>query len=416
MPQPSLAVRSMIACATLLVLCSGTAAAQPATTEPVAIRLLSQAVPLTQDDPDFHVTVRDNRPDDEGGDDPGLLGWIREDGNLWRPIRADGADPAFAMPSLVLATLRGAGYDASASSTPDALVLELRLERFWIGGTGERTAAIEAELVMRPPGGGRGLRAQRMSAQGRSSRPSPEGPREAIARATNDLRSQLRGLFESSAFQASYMTSLTGETSDSGEWSDGGDDEYDDLDDGYDEHPYEHARERGYVMRRVVGVGAGARIGMEHAPDWGATEIQGEFLSFELRLVPASFFSFDWVVDFVGPIIVGAVQQDLPEFRTTFLGHFNFADDGRAAAAFAPGLHLRVIPWSFGEADAYAYLAFRLGADIRAPGREFGVGLYIRPMIGGYLGGDIGEDPRIELYAEVTWTLFAGRWERRSQR
>jgi hypothetical protein len=177
-----------------------------------------------------------------------------------------------------------------------------------------------------------------------------------------------------------------------------------------------NARRPGYAMRRRIGFGGATRAGVETIPDRGIAEPQVEFLTLELRLVAADFFSFDWLIDVIGPLATAAGEGGrYPlEFKTTLLAHFAVAASSRAAIAVAPGLHIHAIPYDFSDpsdSDAIVYFAFRLGVDLSPPGRDFGFGIYLRPMIGGAV--DYPEDgTRFEVYAEIAWTLFAGPWER----
>lgn len=390
---PSRPPRSLALVAGLL-LCALVAGPSPALAAPVAVRLLTSPVPLTEEGAELQVVVRDRRPSDEGGADPELLGRfpLTRDG---QEIRTEGPDPSFAIPSLVLDELREAGFAASSEPTQGALLLEVALHRFWVSGVDRPTAGIDVVLGMRAPSGGRALRRQRIEVWGSSTEGSPEGPRAAVSQALDELRRELRVIFDSRAFEASVLV------------------------DGAPEPEYRsptHARQPGYAMRRRIGFGGATRAGVESIPQRSITEPQAEFLTLELRLVAGDYFSFDWLVDFIGPLATAAAEGGrYPlEFKTTLLAHFSIATSRRTAVAVAPGMHIHAIPYDLGDpedSDAIIYFAFRLGVDLSTPGREFGFGIYLRPQIGAAVDRP-GDGTRVEVYAEIAWTLFAGRWER----
>ncbi len=362
--------------------------------EPIPVALLQERVARTEDGARVQVMFSDRRAPAEGGDLVGRV--VTADGQA--AVRADGPGPAEALEELLLAVLRDIGTTASVAEDSRApIALQIRLYRYWIGGDSIVTGQIDLELVKWSTRTGTKLATRRIEAQGMSRDALPGAAQDAARRAMLNLGREF-------ADEVEYLLY--------------------DVDDGPMPSPFAGstsgdslalaaqplARQPGARMRRNVGVGAGARIGVETIPDREIAEVQSEFLSFELRLVGGDIFSFDWTADVIGPLIIGADTDRPAQIRTAWFLHFAVATRGRVSFALAPGAHLTVFPdkkpkWN----EHIVYGALRIGADIASPGREFGLGLYLRPQIGAALGHP-EDGTRIELYAEVTWTLYAGRW------
>ena len=397
MPRiPSTSRRRLLLALTALLLVGPSSASAA----PIGVRLVTSPVPLTQAGAEVQVVAADRRASAEGGADPDLLGLLPTADGALTQVRSEGPDPAFAVPGLVLDELRAAGFPAAAERTPGAFVLEVELRRFWVSGVEEATAGVDVTLTLRVPGGGRAVRQQRVEVWGTARTSGADGARAAIGEALVALRRELATLFESQAFEATLLVDAAPLPTAS--------------------RPGEGVRRPGYAMDRRIGLGWGGRFGLESVPERSITEPQAEFLSFELRLIPAPFFSFDWVVDLFGPLVIAADRGgDYPlELQTTLLAHFSVAVSDRASVAVAPGMHFHVIPYDFTDptdSDAIVYFAFRLGADLASPGRDFGFGIYLRPMIGGAVGRP-DDGTRFELYAEFAWTIFAGPWKKLRRR
>jgi predicted amino acid dehydrogenase len=353
------------------------------------VTLLDREIELAEDEPEYRVMVSDRREPEEGGTDPALLGRVGG-----QEIRADGVGPREAVPLLVLDAIRNAGFTASGEESDAPLALQARLHRFWVSGEAPVTAQIDIDLVVWSTDPREKLDTRRLTAAGMSSRPLPEAVDAAVAGALASLEAQLDEAVE----QIGYEPLGSDEDLDVGGWT---------------AASQAAPRSTGARMRRTVGFGAGTRLGVEAIPDRGITEAQGEFLSFELRLVADEMFSFDWVADVIGPVATKAQRgQRYPlEIQTSFFAHFSAGAHRRVAVAIAPGLHLHVIPDSKPKWNMHIlYAALRAGVDIASPGREFGMGIYLRPQVGGLVGRP-DDGTRVEVYLELAWTFFAGPWQ-----
>ena len=362
--------------------------------EPISVVLTLEQVAHSEDDATVKVMFSDRREPDEGGDDADLIGWVEApDGPTW--VRAVPPGPRSALEQLLLARLHEAGVSATAQEGSDAPIgLQIRLHRYWVDSNSLVTARIDLELVKWSTRTGKKLATRRISASGMSRDPLPgaaqDAARRAMLRLERELDDELADLLDTHSAAPGFAGSGSG--------------------DGLGLPVQSLARQPGARMRRFVGFGAGARLGVETIPDREIVEVQGEFLSFELRLVAAEFFSFDWTADVVGPAVIAETRDRLPQIRTAWFLHFAAVTRGRFSLALAPGLHLTVFPDDEPKFnDHILYGAMRIGADIASPGREFGLGIYLRPQIGAAINSP-GDGTRLEFYAEVTWTLYAGRW------
>lgn len=402
-PASRRAPRRLLLAASLVLALSG-----PTQASPIRVSLVGEDVALEEAGAEIRLVFRDRRG--EGRRD--LLGWV----GAGTEVLADGPDLALAVPTLVLGGLRAAGFSASTGPSSGALTGELLLHRFWIRGGGSVTAEIDVELVLRSAGWGVQLGAWRVVASSTSETAPPHGVEEAVGAVLSSLGSQLAELFSSGGFaslvrpgaavveadrRAEPRRAPAVVREDQPERPDG----------------LDGASSEGQVpaLRRRVGFGAAARLGFESLPSHGMVEVQGEFLALELRIVASDTVSLDWVADLVGPLAISMRDKALMGIRTALFLHFSTTPSRRVSGAIAPGFGLTVIPdpdamLSAPEPKSNTHVifsTFRLGADFSSPGREFGLGVYLVPTIGG-VGGYPGLGPLVEVYLEVTWTLYSG--------
>jgi len=385
--------RSLVAALAVLIFAPSVPALGSA---PVRVVLQSARIELEDEDPVVGVVVRDRR---EG--DPALLGGVTEAGSPQVAVVTAGPGPATVLPKLVLAALRDAGLPASIGQI-DGPLLEVLVDRLSASGDGPYAAHVETTVVFRSARDRTAEASWTIETSGSSDAGLPEGPQAAVDEALAELEAALQQVVGSEEFG-----DLVDADAEAGYWVDPEED-LEGLDDGYRPRADLH----GPGMRRVAGFGLAARFGVESIPSRGITEAQGEPLTLELRFVPAPFLSIDLLVDIVTPLIdVADTQRGRPspiDVSTALLLHLDPTPSRRVSLAFAPGIAVHVFTDRDPEDSAHlVYGTLRLGADFTPPGREFGLGVYLRPAVGNVLKHP-EQGTRVEVYLEVAWTIFAG--------
>lgn len=157
--------------------------------------------------------------------------------------------------------------------------------------------------------------------------------------------------------------------------------------------------------RRIIGLGWNAAAGVlagdgDASPAWEAA-------SFEVRLFPGERFSIDLQWDVIGMVRQRAESGAGVYMQQTYF-HVHHTPDRRASLAVAPYV-LTHIGAASGATLGRIGAGARVGVDLLAPGRTFGLGVYARP--GFVVAGVAGARPAAGFAAvvEITWTFYPRR-------
>jgi len=155
--------------------------------------------------------------------------------------------------------------------------------------------------------------------------------------------------------------------------------------------------------RRYVGLGWNAAVGFlagdgDIGPLWEAG-------SFELRLFPSDRVSIDLQWDIAGMIRARA-ESDIGLYAQRTYVHVHVRPRARASLAVAPYVLTHIGAARGGGVYGNLGLGARVGVDLLAPRRTFGLGIYGRPGL--LLVGVVGARPAagFALVVEVTWTFY----------